>query len=77
MCFKVNDLSFPKDSPEELGCVVGFAENVGHAMTFKTQNGNDKWKSQWKLSWDNCVIVKPSLMQENSAALGFKGLSID
>ena len=33
--FKTNDVSFPKESPEELGHCVGVAEDVGHAMTFK------------------------------------------
>ena len=36
--FKANDVSFPEDSPEELGCFVGVAKSVGHAMTFKVWN---------------------------------------
>ena len=36
--FKANDTSFPEDSLEELGHFVGFAETVGHAMTFRVWN---------------------------------------
>ena len=36
--FKANGVSFPKESPEELGHFVGTAEDVGHAMTFKIWN---------------------------------------
>ena len=36
--FKANNVSFPEESPEELGHFVGVAENVGHAMTFKIWN---------------------------------------
>ena len=30
-----SDISFPSNSPEKLGQFVGFAESVGHALTFK------------------------------------------
>ena len=35
--YRVNesDVSFPSNSPEKLGRFVGFAESVGHALTFK------------------------------------------
>ena len=35
VCFKANDVSFPKESPEELGHFVGMVEDAGHAMTFE------------------------------------------
>ena len=33
--FKNKDNGFPSESKERPGCVVGFAENVGDALTFK------------------------------------------
>jgi transposase InsO family protein len=33
--FKTEEPSFPSDSPESIGYMVGIAEHVGHAMTYK------------------------------------------
>ena len=33
--YKIEDLSFPSESPEGSGYWVGIAEDVGHAMTYK------------------------------------------
>ena len=33
--YKTEEPSFPSDSPEALGYMVGISENVGHAMTYK------------------------------------------
>jgi hypothetical protein len=41
--YKLDDSDFPSDSPELLGRMVGFSENVGHAMTYKIlTDGTDK-----------------------------------
>ena len=40
--YKVDDTSFPSDSPEESGRFVGIAENVGHFMTFKVLSDSTK-----------------------------------
>ena len=33
--YKIDDVSFPSESPEGLGYWVGIAEHVGHALTYK------------------------------------------
>ena len=33
--YKIEDVSFPSESPEGFGYWVGIAEHVGHAMTYK------------------------------------------
>ncbi|CAJ1940700.1 unnamed protein product, partial [Cylindrotheca closterium] len=36
--YKTEEPSFPSDSPESIGYMVGIAEHVGHAMTYKILN---------------------------------------
>ncbi|CAJ1960554.1 unnamed protein product, partial [Cylindrotheca closterium] len=36
--YKTEEPAFPSDSPESLGYMVGIAEHVGHAMTYKILN---------------------------------------
>ena len=40
--YKMEDTKFPSDSTEKRGRFVGFAENVGHALTYKVLTDNTK-----------------------------------
>ena len=40
--YKLDDSAFPSESTEKLGCFVGIAENVGHALMFKVLTDDTK-----------------------------------